>query len=176
MNNPQSSPTFPQAEGSSNGFAKVLVALDPADKHPKVLDQAIAFAEHHNSQLMIFACLPQQLSWTNTQIMASRVDMYGGTYSQDFIEQSQRLATQTIEETLTWLHSLYTEACDRGVSAEFNYHIGEPGVRICAYAKTWGSDLIIVGRRGYNGLQELLLGSISNYVLHHAHCSVLIVQ
>ncbi|MFP4298119.1 MAG: universal stress protein [Spirulinaceae cyanobacterium] len=175
MNNPQSPPTSATQEASS-GFAKVLVALDPADEHPKALEQAIAFAEHHNSQLMIFACLPQQISWTNHQIMASRVDIYGGTYSQDIIEQSQKLATQAIEETLTWLHSLYTEACDRGVSAEFNYHIGEPGVRICAYAKTWGADLIIVGRRGYSGIQELLLGSISNYVLHHAHCSVLIVQ
>jgi nucleotide-binding universal stress UspA family protein len=47
---------------------------------------------------------------------------------------------------------------------------------ICQVAKDWGAELIMVGRRGNSGLSELILGSVSNYVVHHAHCSVLIVQ
>ncbi len=39
-----------------------------------------------------------------------------------------------------------------------------------------GADLIVLGRRGRTGLAEALLGSVSNYVLHHAPCSVLVVQ
>ncbi len=39
-----------------------------------------------------------------------------------------------------------------------------------------GADLIVVGRRGRSGLSELILGSASNYVLHHAPCSVLTLQ
>ena len=37
-------------------------------------------------------------------------------------------------------------------------------------------DVIVMGHRGISGLQEFFLGSVSNYVLHHAPCSVLIVQ
>lgn len=47
---------------------------------------------------------------------------------------------------------------------------------ICELARNWNADLIILGRRGRTGLSELLLGSVSNYVLHHAPCSVLTVQ
>ncbi len=43
-------------------------------------------------------------------------------------------------------------------------------------ARNCGADVIVMGRRGHSGLSELILGSVSNYVLHHAPCSVLIVQ
>ncbi|NEO65320.1 MAG: universal stress protein, partial [Moorea sp. SIO4G2] len=36
--------------------------------------------------------------------------------------------------------------------------------------------LIVLGRRGLGGLKEMVLGSVSNYVVHHAPCSVLVVQ
>ncbi|MFM7578374.1 MAG: universal stress protein, partial [Microcystaceae cyanobacterium] len=36
-------------------------------------------------------------------------------------------------------------------------------------------DVIVVGHRGRWGLSEILLGSVSNYVFHHAHCPVLVV-
>ena len=47
---------------------------------------------------------------------------------------------------------------------------------ICNAAISWQADLIIMGRRGRTGLSELFLGSVSNYVLHHAPCAVLVVQ
>ena len=43
-------------------------------------------------------------------------------------------------------------------------------------AKDWNADLIIMGRRGLTGLSEMFLGSVSNYVVHHASCSVLLIQ
>ncbi|MEY3330640.1 MAG: hypothetical protein RLZZ115_3525 [Cyanobacteriota bacterium] len=42
--------------------------------------------------------------------------------------------------------------------------------------KKWGADLVIVGRRNRSELAELFLGSVSNYVVHHVKCSVLVVQ
>jgi nucleotide-binding universal stress UspA family protein len=43
-------------------------------------------------------------------------------------------------------------------------------------AQIWHADLIVMGRRGVSGMHELFLGSVSNYVTHHAPCSVLVVQ
>lgn len=53
---------------------------------------------------------------------------------------------------------------------------GAPGYQICTLANEWQIDLIVMGRKGHSGLAELFIGSVSNYVLHHAHCSVLVVQ
>jgi len=47
---------------------------------------------------------------------------------------------------------------------------------ICELAIDWNADLIMMGRRGRSGIAEFFLGSVSNYVLHHAPCSVQIVH
>ena len=43
-------------------------------------------------------------------------------------------------------------------------------------AEEFGSDLIIVGSHGYSRWERLLLGSVSQSVVHHAPCSVLVVR
>jgi nucleotide-binding universal stress UspA family protein len=74
------------------------------------------------------------------------------------------------------LRSRIYEAVAAGVNAESNQVSGDAGKAICEEALVWGADLIVLGRRGRSGLSELFLGSTSNYVLHHAPCSVLTVQ
>ena len=77
---------------------------------------------------------------------------------------------------LELLQSLSTEATKAGVKTEFKQSLGYPGRNICEFAQTWAAEVIIVGSRGLTGLKEMFLGSISNYVTHHAPCSVLIVR
>jgi nucleotide-binding universal stress UspA family protein len=43
-------------------------------------------------------------------------------------------------------------------------------------AKELRADTVIVGSRGYGQVPELILGSVSDYVMHNAHCSVLIAR
>ena len=52
---------------------------------------------------------------------------------------------------------------------------GDPAETIVATAAGNGSDLVVVGSRGF-GMKRLLLGSVSEKVLHHAGCPVLIVK
>ncbi|MHC5743836.1 MAG: universal stress protein [Nostoc sp.] len=61
--------------------------------------------------------------------------------------------------------------------AESSYQTGDPGTNICDLARSWGAGfLIVLGRRGLKGTAQTLAGSVSNHVVHHAPCSVLVVQ
>ncbi|MEC0703363.1 universal stress protein, partial [Bacillus spizizenii] len=53
---------------------------------------------------------------------------------------------------------------------------GEPGPTIVSYANENQFDMLIVGSRGLNSLQEMVLGSVSHKVAKRANCPVLIVK
>ena len=61
------------------------------------------------------------------------------------------------------------------VSAEFSQNIGRAERVICTIAKDWQADLIVIRQPIHSKLDELFVGSVSNYVLHHAPCSILTV-
>lgn len=51
-----------------------------------------------------------------------------------------------------------------------------PGISICEYADEHVADLIIVGNRGLGKVKKMILGSVSNNVLQHAKCPVLVMK
>lgn len=53
---------------------------------------------------------------------------------------------------------------------------GTPERAIVEEAEKWGADLIIVGSHGYGFWKRAWLGSVSNSVMQHAQCSVLVVR
>lgn len=53
---------------------------------------------------------------------------------------------------------------------------GEPGPTIVDYANKEKFELVIVGSRGLNSLQEMVLGSVSHKIAKRVQCPVLIVK
>lgn len=53
---------------------------------------------------------------------------------------------------------------------------GDPGGQIVRAARSEQSDIVVLGMQGKNAVQRFLLGGVSNYVLHHAPCSVWLVK
>ena len=53
---------------------------------------------------------------------------------------------------------------------------GSPEQVIVEEAEGWKADLIVIGSRGLGAWNRLLLGSVSDSVVHHAKCSVEIVR
>jgi nucleotide-binding universal stress UspA family protein len=68
------------------------------------------------------------------------------------------------------------EATAKGVSSDCIHCFGDPEKAISDFAEAWNADLIVVGRRGRVGMAEFFLGSVSNYTVHKAPCSVYVVH
>jgi nucleotide-binding universal stress UspA family protein len=63
---------------------------------------------------------------------------------------------------------------DGRVTTHIEY--GHPGIKITEISKENNYSLIIMGRRGMSDVAKLLIGSVSNYVLHYAICPTLIIR
>ena len=67
-------------------------------------------------------------------------------------------------------------AKEAGVYCSFVQEGGKPEDAILNFAAQHGVDLIVLGSRGLRGYQRMLLGSVSNRVVHQADCPVLVVH
>ncbi len=63
-----------------------------------------------------------------------------------------------------------------GAQATFLLWDGDPGDGIIAAAESEAADMIIVGSHGRSTVGRYLLGSVSDHVVHHAQCPVLVVR
>jgi nucleotide-binding universal stress UspA family protein len=63
-----------------------------------------------------------------------------------------------------------------GFKADSLVSVGHARTAVVDAAARWGANVIVVGSHGRRGLQRLLLGSVSEYVVRHAPCSVLVVR
>jgi nucleotide-binding universal stress UspA family protein len=64
----------------------------------------------------------------------------------------------------------------RGLDATFLVWTGQPGPGIVAAAEAEKADLVVVGTRGLGRAGRFLLGSVSDYVVYHSSCAVLVAH
>ncbi len=66
----------------------------------------------------------------------------------------------------------------RAAGANANYLVweGEAGEAIVAAADSEAADLIVVGSHGRSGVSRFFIGSVSDFVVRHAHCPVMVVR
>jgi nucleotide-binding universal stress UspA family protein len=157
-------------------YQKILVAVDTSEMSKNVFTQALSLAQMNHANLMILHVLSAEEENSPLPIPPDLSEIYPAAGNDLTLETWREQWDNFEKEGLNLLTSYTEKAKNAGVNAEANQISGTPGRRICQFAKTWQADLIVVGHRGRSGLSEIILGSVSNYVLHHAPCSVLIVQ
>ena len=65
---------------------------------------------------------------------------------------------------------------EAGVEYEIRSEIGHPAECILRLADEEKADLIVIGSRGLSAFKSLLLGSVSDRVVHHAACPVMVIK
>jgi nucleotide-binding universal stress UspA family protein len=153
-------------------FNQLIVALDYSEFARPVLDEAISLAGAMGAQLMLLHVLSPEDS-PGYQLSLYAEGYYPPLNDSDLYYQEWSAFKN---RSLQHLEADTDTAKAAGVSAEFTQLYGSPGSSICEFARHWNADLILMGRHGRTGIREFLLGSVSNYVLHHGHCAVLVLN
>ncbi|MGV2829362.1 universal stress protein [Myxosarcina sp. GI1(2024)] len=153
---------------------KILVAIDRSERNKSVFDSAILLAKTTGATLLLLQVL--------TEDEADYPVLPTYAYYPIVDDRNYNVYEEKLAEYKQWgidlLRNLTEKATAAGVKTEYSQLqlTGNPGQTICEIASNWSADLIVVGSRGLKGLKEMFLGSVSNYVTHHAPCSVLVVH
>ena len=57
-----------------------------------------------------------------------------------------------------------------------HFRVGSPDAEIVAQAEEVGADMVVLGSRGLGVMRRALMGSVSDSVVRHAHCPILVVR
>lgn len=154
-------------------YGQILVALDSSTLSQVVLKQAIAFAQSVKGKLLLLHVLSSEEVMSPTMPLIP-VPEYYPSLSVTTLELYEEEWKAFQAKSLVMLADYKRQAEAAGVVAEVHQKVGRPGKTICEMAQELKADLIVIGRRGHSVFDEMLLGSVSNYVVHHADTTVLV--
>jgi nucleotide-binding universal stress UspA family protein len=146
---------------------KILLATDGTKQSEAAVEILDRFCLNDGDEVTIITVIDMAVPMT--------IDIYGGflpdTTELEKVarENAKRVLEQTAEKVRGFCKS-------DGVAIITDTLFGSPESRLVETAEQGGTDLIIIGSHGYNAWERLLLGSISDSVVRHAPCSVLVVR
>ena len=131
--------------------------MDGSESSKKAFDKSVFLAQKCNSKLYVVHVV---LDWE-----------YGGDSAATFelIEELRTKGTELLEQCKK-------QALQSNVQIETVLEQGDYAHEIIEVAKRKDCELIIMGSRGMSPIKELMLGSVSLKVMHHANCPVMVVR
>src|SRR3954452_11309834 len=140
---------------------KILLATDGSDESDLAATTAAELAKSTDSELDVIYVLEVE-PWNLPQ--------------RELVEYPQRY--EDLKEEGRRIRDRHVEKIEAGGGSVSNAHLatGNPADQIVAYAQDEGAGLIVMGSRGLGGIRRALMGSVSDAVVRHAHCPVMIVR
>ena len=145
-------------------FKTILVCSDGSDHSLKAAREAAIIAKQSDACVLLLN-VNSNAEALSPCIMPWQMEVNERQCSHDLDEQ-QTCAMKHAE-------ALFDKDGVRYVSLR---EFGHAAAQIVRVAEREEADLIVLGSRGLNLLETLLLGSVSDHVVRHAHCSVLVVR
>lgn len=146
---------------------KILFATDGAARSDAAIDMMQHLALKDGDEIKVVSVVDMAVPVA--------IDLYGG-YLPDTaeIEKTARENAAKLLEKATERIKAHFTGKHLNITSEVLF--GSPDSRIVETAEATHPDLIVLGSHGYSRWERLLLGSVSDSVVHHAPCSVLIVR
>lgn len=133
---------------------KIVLGYDGSSHSRKALERVGEIFAGHDADVSVVS------------VVHVAAPTHGSSY-EDSDEAREREAE--LEEATSYL-------AEREVRAAAVKAHGDPATAIVEHAREVGADLIVVGTHGRGLARDILLGSVSTKVTHHAHCDVLVVR
>jgi nucleotide-binding universal stress UspA family protein len=142
-------------QGTKIGWKKILLATDGSKHSSNATEKAIDFAK----------------SYGGTLTAISVVDVPAELYA-----EAPVLVDELVEKAKGYAENVKNMAKATGVEVKTQVREGESHEAVIKLARDESADLIVMGSHGRTGLKRLLMGSVTEKVIGHAPCPVLVVK
>ncbi len=147
-------------------FSKILLCSDGSEGALAAARMGALMAQQFQSKvLLVHSCDPAIAAYP----------AFGGA-GWEFAVSQDGLDTEAEEERRTLIEHTGKILLEAGLKYETLLECGQPVEAITRVAAQHKVDLVVLGGRGTSDVPSFLLGSVSEGVLHRAHCPVLIVR
>jgi nucleotide-binding universal stress UspA family protein len=139
----------------------VVVGVDGSEESKRALQVASEQASEHGAELLVVS------AWTPPP--PSTAPPFGSfPWGAD--------TTQLAENAEGMLQKMLSEVLGDSAQVSVDARVVEGNAAKVLIDLSSSADLLVVGCRGYGGFAGLLLGSVSQQVVAHAQCSVIVVR
>lgn len=137
---------------------RILVTTDFSEASKRAFPYAVALAHKFEASLLLLYVVPSHLP--------AEISHLGIVLHEK----------QMLSEAREQLPRFRSAELDPHMHVETLVLSGTPAREICATAETHGADLIVISTHGYTGLKRFAVGSVTEKVVRHAPCPVLIIR
>jgi nucleotide-binding universal stress UspA family protein len=137
---------------------KVLLATDGSRDAELARSTAMDLANSTNSELHVVTVAPGYPSYD--------------VRKPEVVEQLREQAEMILEDQVKKIEQEGGKVAEKHLRIANRYRADQ----IVQVAEDVGAGLIIMGSRGLGGVRRALMGSVSDSVVRHAHCPVLVVR
>ncbi len=140
----------------------ILLATDDSEEAQLAARTAVDLAKNTDSELHVIYVVHRAEELRQPEGLG-----FGSVVSQ---EELKRMGEAMLDKLVKQIEDA------GGSAAQAHLRQGRADEKIVAQAEEIGAGLIVLGSRGLGGIRRALMGSVSDSVVRHAHCPVLVVR
>ncbi|RLF41143.1 MAG: hypothetical protein DRN18_04075 [Thermoplasmata archaeon] len=144
---------------------KILIAYDGSDSSKKAVELVSKIVKSGDEVVLLTVIPAELLSSTFTKMLLPTIDLSSVAKDSSFKERAE----ETLREAAKKIEN-------KVAKVETVVETGDPADEILVTAKSKACDLIVVGYKGYGREGRFLIGSVTDKVVRHAYCSVMVVR